>query len=258
MPTHNRAKYVPMAIRCFYQQGYPDLELIIVDDGTEPLTIPNDDRIRYIHLTARTTTGAKRNLGAENATSEIIANWDDDDWSHPHRIEDEVRRLHNSRKSVTGYNQTVIYEVTHKKFMLNLGGPPYLASGTSQMYWKQWWKQHQYPNVSFGEDSVFAREARLADQLAIAPVGKMMVALRHGRNTDNYPFPHNGSGHYRALQPHEVPHLFLEAIGQLSPTPQYMQIPHVCNEDCRSNAEVQFGAPTVEYKTTHIPEIHTR
>ena len=49
---------------------------------------------------------------------------------------------------------------------------------------KSWWKQHPYPDVSYGEDSVFAREARLADQCAIVDPGRMMVARKHANNTD--------------------------------------------------------------------------
>ena len=172
MVTYNRATYVPMAVRCFYQQTYPHLELIIVDDGTEPLILPADNRIRYMHLGGRMPTGGKRNLGAEKAKGTIIANWDDDDWSHPHRIEDEVQRLKASGKGVTGYCQTMNYDVASKNFRLNMGGPPYPVSGTSQMYWKEWWKQHPYPNATCGEDSVFSRQARLANQFSSRPIGE--------------------------------------------------------------------------------------
>src|SRR6185369_11842512 len=37
MPTHNRRSFVPQAIRCFLRQDYSNLELLVVDDGTEPV-----------------------------------------------------------------------------------------------------------------------------------------------------------------------------------------------------------------------------
>ena len=37
MPTFNRRSYVPQALRCFLRQDYPNLELLIVDDGSDPV-----------------------------------------------------------------------------------------------------------------------------------------------------------------------------------------------------------------------------
>ena len=51
MPTHNRRPFVAQAIVYFLRQDYPNRELIIVDDGTDPVAdlIPDDPRIRYLH-----------------------------------------------------------------------------------------------------------------------------------------------------------------------------------------------------------------
>ena len=89
MPTKNRARFVPTAIRCFLRQTHPAKELLIVDDGTESILhlIPDDSRIRYIRTRENTPTGTKRNLGAALSSGDLIANWDDDDFSHPHRLE---------------------------------------------------------------------------------------------------------------------------------------------------------------------------
>ena len=88
-PTYNRQKYLPIALRCFFQQQYQNVELIIVDDSDNgiPPWQTADDRVGYIYLPSRTPTGTKRNIGTEAATGDVIANWDDDDWSSPHRIE---------------------------------------------------------------------------------------------------------------------------------------------------------------------------
>lgn len=239
MPTYNRAKYVPMAIRCFYQQAYSNLELVIVDDGIETLSIPADGRIQYIHLDTRTTTGTKRNLGAAEARGEIIASLDDDDWSHPHRIEDEFQRLMSSGKAVTGYNQTIAYDgEASKRFMLNMGGPPYPASGTSQMYWKSWWEQHPYPDMACGEDSEFSFTAIREGQLAIGKVGKMMIARRHANNTCQYRFPGPCERH-KELQPSEISSYFFEALHKPSPTLEYMQVSHASGLCCQE-AKAQF------------------
>jgi glycosyltransferase involved in cell wall biosynthesis len=253
MPTYNRAKYVPTAIRCFSQQGYWNKEMIIVDDGTETLTIPADARISYIKLDRRTTTGEKRNIGARRANGQIIANWDDDDWSHPHRLEDEVQRLFKTRKMVTGYNASVIYDEATGNFHKINAGPPYFASGSSQCYWKYWWERHPYPDCSFGEDSVFARTARLADELAIAEPGQMLVVRRHATNTSDVFVPR-----LPRLTKEDISPEFFLAIEREKANLDYMWEPHLCTEQCRVMAALQYAAEVVDYRVTSLPEVGTR
>lgn len=243
MPTFNRSKYVPMAIRCFTQQEYPHVELIIVDDGNETICIPADGRIRYIKLDKRETTGTKRNIGADAANGDVIASLDDDDWSSPHRIQDEVRRLIKTGKAVTGYNRSVMFEEATGKFFKTAGGPPYFASGSSQCYWKSWWRDHQFPDITMGEDTEFSRTARLADQLAIADPGRMLVVRRHARNTYEMNLERQPE-----VSPTTICPEFFIALGGLAPTLNYMWQPHVCNNACLTNATHQFSEPVIEYK----------
>jgi len=37
MPTYNRRKFVPQAIRYFLRQSYEPKELLIIDDGSDPV-----------------------------------------------------------------------------------------------------------------------------------------------------------------------------------------------------------------------------
>lgn len=249
-PTYNRAKYIPTMIRCFTQQTYPNVELIIIDDGSEILTLPADGRIQHIKLQNRTSTGTKRNLGAEAAKGEIIAHLDDDDWSHAHRLEDQIKRLMDSQKAVTGYNQTIRYEEATKTLYDNPAGPPYLASGTSQCYWKSWWRQRPFPDARLGEDSYFSREARLADMLAVAPVGKMMVVRKHSTNTADVFL-----GRSRRMDVSEVSQEFFLAVENPQPTLEYMLVRHTCDRICREDIQLQMARPTIEYKTDYIREI---
>jgi glycosyltransferase involved in cell wall biosynthesis len=249
MPTYNREKYVPMSIRCFFQQTYENKELIIVDDGTlyqsglvAQLT-GCDDRVRIIHLDDRTPTGTKRNIGAEDSVGDIIVNWDDDDFSASYRLEDQIQRLLKTNKAVTGFNSTVNYDEATGLFYKNMGGPPYYASGTSQCYLKEWVKQHPFPDCSFGEDSVFSRTARLANELSIADVGKTMVARKHANNTA-----------YVYIQ--KLKKLTLENISQEFFTTldnRFIPAP-------RSEAEQQFISPIIDedYRVHSLPEVEIR
>ena len=95
MPTFNRRHFVPQAIHYFLRQDYPHKELIIIDDGDEPVSdlIPDDDRIRYLPLDERNTVGMKRNLGCQAANGPLIALWDDDVWQDSWRLSYQVAAL---------------------------------------------------------------------------------------------------------------------------------------------------------------------
>lgn len=254
-PTYNRQKYLPIALRCFFQQQYQNVELIIVDDSDNgiPPWQTADDRVGYIYLPSRTPTGTKRNIGAEAATGDIIANWDDDDFSFAHRIEDQVQRLIETGKSTTGYNATIIYDEASGKFYKNNGGPPFYASGTSQCYLKSWWKQHPYPDVTYGEDSVFAREARLADQCAIVDPGRMMVARKHANNTDTV--------HLERLISYPAENIAMDFfLAQINPRyeTEYLKSRHNCNYECQADLIAQMRRPVIEHKVTWLPHVKTR
>ena len=95
MPTRNRRRFVSQAIWYFLRQDYPQKELLVIDDGEDSVSdlLPDDDRIRYVQLDPRTVLGAKRNVGCELAHGELIAHWDDDDWSGPRRLDVQVAEL---------------------------------------------------------------------------------------------------------------------------------------------------------------------
>ena len=226
-PTYNRQKYLPIALRCFFQQQYQNVELIIVDDSDNGIP--------------------------PWQTGDVIANWDDDDWSSPHRIEDQVDRLYATRKSTTGYNATIIYDEQTGRFFKNNGGPPFYASGTSQCYLKSWWKQHPYPDVTYGEDSVFAREARLADQCAIVEPGRMMVARKHINNTDHV--------YLERLTPYPAENIALDFfLAQINPRweSEYLKSGHNCNYECQADLIAQMRRPVREHKVTWLPHVKTR
>jgi hypothetical protein len=267
-PTYDRARYMLTALRCFLQQTYWNKELIIIDDGYSPLDYPvfvDDSRVKYIHLGVRTATGTKRNIGIDAASGDVIANMDDDDWSSAHRIEDEVRRLVSTGKAVTGYNSTVVYDEATGLLYKNLGGPPYFASGTSQCYFKEWWTKHPYPDVSYGEDSVFSRTARLSDQLSIADVGKMMVARKHSSNTDFVAVKrlkpiHQDDVSKDVFPAFAAPNISYPPTTRWDEVKSFIQEPHVCSEECKKEAEQQFNSPVVDaqFHADWLPEIVTR
>lgn len=90
IPTHNRPEYLAEAIDSVLTQTYTDLEVIVVDDGSEHTTAETvsayrDPRVRLLRQEKQGRSLA-RNRGIEAARSRFIAFLDDDDLFLPHRL----------------------------------------------------------------------------------------------------------------------------------------------------------------------------
>ncbi|MCU1326650.1 MAG: hypothetical protein JWN34_2020 [Bryobacterales bacterium] len=177
--TRNRREWLPKAIACFLAQDYEPRELVIVVDGDDVADlVPADPRIRVIEFSG--TVGDKRNAGSYAANGEIIAVFDDDDHSAPGRLTDQVTRLLESGKAVTGYH-TLRYTDGDRSWMYL--GTPFFAAGTSLVYRRTWWESHPFASKNVGEDRDFADEACWAHQMTAARAGEFMYANFHAGNT---------------------------------------------------------------------------
>lgn len=181
-PTRNRQDLIGLAITSFLNQTYENRELLIVDNGMNSTNVPADPRIRYIRIPPirLLVTGQMRNLCCENARGEIIAHFDDDDWSHPLRLEEQLARLKDGIQ-VVGYNLVQFWDEDKKRaFELKTGEA---ALGTSQMYFKSYWERHHFRPQKFKEDIHFSNEAQKAGVLDMTSGIGRLVARRHSHNT---------------------------------------------------------------------------
>jgi hypothetical protein len=185
MPTFDRRAFVPRAIAQFQNQDYPNKQLIIIDDGTDPIAdlVPEDSRVRLIRLPRRMSVGAKRNLACEHSDGEFIAHWDDDDWHAPHRLSCQAQRLLDSDASICGLKDLLyldIRAVKAWKYIYPANQRPWL-SGNSLLYKKEYWSAHRFPDINVGEDSRFVWTAEAHRLLAVADAD-FQVGLIHGAN----------------------------------------------------------------------------
>jgi glycosyltransferase involved in cell wall biosynthesis len=99
MPCHNAAPYVGEAIASVLGQSYPQVELIVVDDGStdgssdilQRLAAENPERITLIYQN-RSGPFAARNAALARANGNYIAFLDADDAWHP----DALRLMHDA------------------------------------------------------------------------------------------------------------------------------------------------------------------
>lgn len=87
VPTHNRIEWVAECVGSLLSQSEPDIEVIVVDDGSkdgtfEMLTewLEKEPRATIVRNEVSIGAGKSRNRGVELAKSDIIAVCDDDDF----------------------------------------------------------------------------------------------------------------------------------------------------------------------------------
>lgn len=201
MVTLDRLALAKDAIRSYAEQSYPNRELVIVSDGeeryrralaryVEALGIP---RVRIIYPgTGGLTLGALRNISTEAAQGEIICQWDDDDYSHPERLDVQVRDMiaHGAGASFL-IDHLQYFEPERLLSWIDWSGEGQydgvsrLAPGTLMMYRDARFRYPECgPDARQGEDYVFMEALYAA--MPVSPlngVGDLYLYRYHGRNT---------------------------------------------------------------------------
>jgi glycosyltransferase involved in cell wall biosynthesis len=96
IPTSNRTALLATMLRCYAEQTWPNMELIVIDDGADD---PVDEAAvsavggRLIRLDATMLLGAKLDLAASLANGDVLVKLDDDDWVAPDFVETLVEGL---------------------------------------------------------------------------------------------------------------------------------------------------------------------
>lgn len=187
MPTTARRRlFVPQAIRYFLRQDYPNKELLVVDDGPEPMAdlVPEHPQVRYVRLEGSRTLGVKRNLCVEAAQGDLIMHWDDDDWTTAQRISYQVEALLNADAEICGLRQMIFYELARGRAWLYEYPPSqrkWLA-GNSLLYTREFWRRSPFPDVQVASDTRFVWSQKLERSVALADY-RFYVGMIHPENT---------------------------------------------------------------------------
>jgi hypothetical protein len=209
MPTRGRSLLAAQAVTVFLNQTYENKELIVLDDA-DCLSFPegiDHPLIRY-HRTCGDIwhqIPTKRNMVNELAQGWAIWHLDSDDFSIPTRMEEQVQRLEETGKAVTGYHSMPFFsEDTGKVHEYRSG--TYYALGSSLCYLKSFWESNRFDEKKrTGSDTVFVRECRLAEQLDAIDSAGRMVARIHAGNTSEKNFR---SSEFRELPFESLPEGF--------------------------------------------------
>ena len=95
IPSYNRYLLLAEAVESVRAQSFRDLELIVVDDGSDDETplLAREPDIRYLRIEHSGMPGAVRNRGVEVASGKYIAFLDSDDLWRPEKLERQLPLL---------------------------------------------------------------------------------------------------------------------------------------------------------------------
>jgi glycosyltransferase involved in cell wall biosynthesis len=102
IPAHNASTTVAEAVASALAQTMADLEVIVVDDGSEipisqALESIRDERLRVLRFVRNRGVGAARNAGVAAARAPLVAQLDADDLWHPSHLESMLPAFEDPR-----------------------------------------------------------------------------------------------------------------------------------------------------------------
>lgn len=225
MLTKDRHTLARRALRCFETQTVAH-RLLILDSGTK-VFYPDHCReviSRVTHTTYNGTpvsVGQLRNIANARAVQQynpdILMHWDDDDFSAPERLAQQVALLQSSGKDAVGYREMLFWRramggnrmIGETDCTIHQPGEAWLYShvrqdyclGTSLMYWRRVWRAKPFEDRNTGEDREWIRglntlgvgsfqelrkywddEKQAAVEFKLPWISPMMVAEIHGGN----------------------------------------------------------------------------
>lgn len=107
MTAFESSQRIGFAITSLLEQTYRDIEVIVVDDASSDDTgdvvralAARDPRVVYIRLPCNVGTFVAKSIGLQHSSGDFVTCHDSDDWSHPMRIERQVRPLLENQRLV--------------------------------------------------------------------------------------------------------------------------------------------------------------
>jgi glycosyltransferase involved in cell wall biosynthesis len=191
MITAHRHEFVLSALRSFVSQDYADRELVIYDNGDTPMSdyIRPHPLVRYFRktrLAPERSVGELRNTAIDLAAGDLIATWDDDDWSCSTRLSEQAAAL-TAGVDLVGYHSMLFRDERRREiayWRYSASDQDY-AIGTSFLFRKSLWRDRPFPDLNVGEDNHWFEDELYPSRLklktfdAVEPDVKMISRVHH-------------------------------------------------------------------------------
>jgi len=207
--VYNRPKFIENACVNLLSTEYPHdkIEWVVIDDS-DPEQSPSNrvvsfqekfkGKVVYIPLPKKMSIGAKRNLGVERASHDILLMMDDDDHYPTTSFRRRVAYLLKSRRMYDCAVCTTIamYDLTTGISAVNC--PPYTlslgerCSEATLTFTRRFWEARKFEDTAMAEGNTFlkGRESSVAEM----PPQQIIVALTHKNNTSRRTVPEGNPG----------------------------------------------------------------
>ena len=128
VPCYNVEKYIDKCISSIVNQTYPNLEILLINDGSTDSTgilcdewQKRDSRIRVIHKQNEGLSYARK-TGVENAAAEFVTFVDSDDWIDPDMYSDMMSAMISTDSDIAQCDFYEVYEDDTSPFPLQRRG----------------------------------------------------------------------------------------------------------------------------------------
>ena len=216
MLTKDRPEMAARAVRAFREQAYQNKAIVVLDTGKISaglgigllVGIPQPPSDAYWHPECAERTrpysiGDLRNYACSlQRDAEIFVHWDDDDWSHPNRITEQVAHLQSSGADVVGYDELLFWRTygTHENGEVWIYRNKLAKAGTSFCYWRKTWEARPFPDLprpergACGEDWEWAAGLNMARVSGVGDEPRIIASI-HGGNTSPYEIVEGANWH---------------------------------------------------------------
>ena len=169
--AYRAADTLPTALRSLAEQSWRNLEILVIDDASPDegemrqmvrQHAGRDPRIRLIEMEENGGAYVARNRGLDHANGRFVTLHDADDWSHPQKIEAQVRHLLDNPE-VIGCTTDQARATSDLSFTRWTGRGEFLIGNTSSfMFRREIVQEHfgYWDTVRFSADNELIRRIR--------------------------------------------------------------------------------------------------
>lgn len=171
LAAYAASEMLPTALRSLQQQSWRNLEILVIDDCSPDDTCAvaerfaaEDPRIRLIRMETNGGAYVARNRGLDEAQGDFVTIHDADDWSHPAKIETQMRYM-LEHPEVMGCTSEQARATEDLRFTKVRGNGAFILFNTSSFLWRRAPVREAlgyWDTVRFGADSEFMRRMQMA------------------------------------------------------------------------------------------------
>ncbi|WP_236939117.1 glycosyltransferase [Evansella clarkii] len=169
IPVYNAEETINTALDSIITQTWINLEIIVVDDCSTDNTTDvirgyteKDNRITLLSTGKNSGAYTARNIALKKATGEYVTINDADDWSHPEKIETQVRHLQKHKNIIGNFSQQA--RATEDMVFYRRGKPGiYIFANMSSFMFRRepvMKKLGYWDSVRFAGDSEFVKRIK--------------------------------------------------------------------------------------------------